>query len=45
MIRQLYKGRIVDLRLERVTLPNGTEVELELMQDRKSTRLNSSHNA
>ena len=31
MIRQLYKGRIVDLRLERVTLPNGTVVDLELM--------------
>jgi ADP-ribose pyrophosphatase len=31
MIRQLYRGRIVDLRLERVTLPNGTVVDLELM--------------
>ena len=31
MIRELYKGRIVDLRLERVTLPNGAVVDLELM--------------
>src|SRR5881409_1260974 len=31
MGRQIYKGRIVDLRVERVTLPNGTTVELELM--------------
>ena len=31
MERQVYKGRIVDLRVERVTLPNGTAVDLELM--------------
>src|SRR5437867_2464024 len=31
MGRQIYKGRIVDLRVERVTLPNGTAVDLELM--------------
>ena len=31
MVREIYKGRIVDLRLERVTLPNGTAVDLELM--------------
>src|SRR5206468_3423524 len=31
MGRQIYKGRIVELRLEQVTLPNGTTVELELM--------------
>lgn len=30
--RQIYKGRIVDLRVERVRLPNGAEVELELMR-------------
>jgi ADP-ribose pyrophosphatase len=30
--RQIYKGRIVDLRLERVTLPNGHALELELMR-------------
>jgi ADP-ribose pyrophosphatase len=29
---QLYKGRIVDLRLERVTLPNGTAVDLEVVR-------------
>lgn len=29
--RSIYKGRIVDLRVERVTLPNGTAVDLELM--------------
>jgi len=29
--RQIYSGRIVDLRVERVTLPNGTAVELELI--------------
>ncbi len=32
MGREIYKGRIVDLRLERVTLPNGTAIELELMR-------------
>src|SRR5712691_4173746 len=31
MVREIYKGRIVDLRVERVTLPNGTVVDLELM--------------
>jgi len=31
MARQIYSGRIVDLRIERVTLPNGTTVDLELM--------------
>ena len=31
MSRQIYKGRIVDLRLERVTLPNGHAVDLEVM--------------
>ncbi len=31
MSRQIYKGRIVDLRVERVTLPNGSSVDLELM--------------
>jgi ADP-ribose pyrophosphatase len=31
MVREIYKGRIVDLRVERVGLPNGTVVDLELM--------------
>ena len=31
MVREIYKGRIVDLRVERVMLPNGTAVDLELM--------------
>ena len=31
MVREIYKGRIVDLRVERVTLPNGVAVDLELM--------------
>jgi ADP-ribose pyrophosphatase len=31
MPREIYKGRIVDLRVERVTLPNGTTIDLELM--------------
>ena len=31
MSRRIYQGRIVDLRVERVTLPNGTVVDLELM--------------
>jgi ADP-ribose pyrophosphatase len=30
--RQIFKGRIVDLRLERVTLPNGHAIDLELMR-------------
>jgi ADP-ribose pyrophosphatase len=32
MVRQIYKGRIVDLRIERVTLPNGVAVDLEVMR-------------
>jgi ADP-ribose pyrophosphatase len=31
MARQIYSGRIVNLRVERVTLPNGTATDLELM--------------
>jgi len=31
MRREIYRGRIVDLRLERVTLPNGAVADLELM--------------
>jgi len=31
MVRRIYQGRIVDLRLERVTLPNGAVTELEIM--------------
>src|SRR3989449_4736704 len=31
MVGGIYKGRIVDLRVERVTLPTGTVVDLELM--------------
>jgi 8-oxo-dGTP pyrophosphatase MutT (NUDIX family) len=32
MVGQIYSGRIVDLRVERVALPNGTVVDLELMR-------------
>ena len=32
MVRDIYKGRIVNLRIERVTLPNGTVVDLELVR-------------
>ncbi|HJQ84605.1 MAG TPA: NUDIX hydrolase [Candidatus Binatia bacterium] len=32
MGEQIYKGRIVDLRLEHVTLPNGARVDLELIR-------------
>jgi len=32
MTRQVYKGRVVDLRLETVQLPNGATVELELIR-------------
>jgi ADP-ribose pyrophosphatase len=31
MGREIYNGRIVNLRIERVTLPNGAAVDLELM--------------
>ncbi|SRR5581483_1731152 len=31
MVREIYRGRIVNLRVERVTLPNGVAVDLELM--------------
>jgi ADP-ribose pyrophosphatase len=31
VVRRIYQGRIVDLRLEQVTLPNGAVTELELM--------------
>lgn len=29
--RQLYKGRVVDLRIEPVQLPNGASIELEII--------------
>jgi ADP-ribose pyrophosphatase len=32
VVRQLYKGRIVDLRLERITLPNGVTTDLEILR-------------
>ena len=32
MTKNIYKGRVVDLRLETVTLPNGATVELELIR-------------
>ena len=32
MRRQVYRGRIVDLGIERVTLPNGVEVDLEIIR-------------
>ena len=31
MTKNIYKGRIVNLNLETVTLPNGTTVELEVI--------------
>ncbi len=31
MVRTIYEGRVVSLRIERVTLPNGATVDLELM--------------
>lgn len=32
MVRQIYKGRIVDLRLETAALPNGETTELEVIR-------------
>ena len=32
MRREIYRGRIVDLGIERVTLPNGKDVELEVIR-------------
>jgi ADP-ribose pyrophosphatase len=32
MTREIYRGRIVDLRLEEVRLPNGAVVELEIVR-------------
>ena len=32
MRREIYRGRVVDLGLERVTLPNGVAVELEVLR-------------
>src|SRR5262245_50888406 len=31
MAREIYHGRVVNLRVERVTLPNGVTTDLELM--------------
>src|SRR2546430_11073023 len=48
--RRIFKGRVVTLDIDTVTLPNGATIELEMIHhpgaaavvDRKSTRLNSS---
>lgn len=32
MRRQVYRGRVIDLGIERVTLPNGAETELEVVR-------------
>ncbi len=32
MVREIYNGRLIDLRVEDVTLPNGKSVELELIR-------------
>jgi ADP-ribose pyrophosphatase len=32
MVRSIYAGRVVTLNVERVTLPNGTSVDLELVR-------------
>jgi ADP-ribose pyrophosphatase len=32
MVRQIYRGRILDVRVESVTLPNGAAVDLELIR-------------
>lgn len=32
MMRQIYRGRILDVRVESVRLPNGADVELELIR-------------
>jgi 8-oxo-dGTP pyrophosphatase MutT (NUDIX family) len=32
VIRQIYKGRIVDVRIERVELPNGLTLDLEMVR-------------
>jgi ADP-ribose pyrophosphatase len=32
MRQQVYRGRVVDLGIERVTLPNGVETELEVLR-------------
>jgi ADP-ribose pyrophosphatase len=34
MRRQVYSGRVVDLGVERVVLPNGAQVELEIIRHR-----------
>jgi 8-oxo-dGTP pyrophosphatase MutT (NUDIX family) len=34
MVREIYSGRVVHLRVERVTLPNGTTTDLELLDHR-----------
>ncbi|HEX3204345.1 MAG TPA: ADP-ribose pyrophosphatase, partial [Nitrospiraceae bacterium] len=32
MVKTIYKGRVVTLNLERTILPNGLEVELEVVR-------------
>jgi len=34
MVRTVYEGRLVNLRIERVRLPNGRDTELEIMEHR-----------
>ena len=39
MIRNIYKGRVIDLKLETVTLPNGHTVDLELIHHPGATAI------
>lgn len=41
--RQIYKGRIVDLRMERVDLPNGESIELEIVRHAEAAAVVALH--
>lgn len=32
MVKSIFKGRVLDINLERITLPNGNDVDLEIIR-------------
>ena len=42
-VNTVFEGRVFTVQVESITLPKGHTLDAEIVRDRKSTRLNSSH--